>query len=81
MPEKKAKNKKCLIDTKIPPATHSIKSYNPKSLPKNLSSEMKPKKLQQKRKIRGPRKANEEKRSEVKQKKKVETCDCTLCHF
>ena len=43
LPEK-AKNKKCLIDTKIPPATHSIKSYNPKSLPKNLSSEMKPKK-------------------------------------
>ena len=66
MQEEKAKNKKCLIDMKIPPATHSIKSYNPKSLPKNLSSEMK---------------ANEEKRSEAKQKKKVETCDCTLCHF
>lgn len=40
---------------------------------------MKPKNDQQKRKIRGPREANEEKRSEVKQKKKVETCVTARC--
>ena len=58
---------------------HQILQIILKAFQKTFPQKWSLKNNQQKRKIRRPRKANEEKRSEVKQKKKVETCVTAGC--